>query len=389
MLSGRLIGLALCSVRAWRIKRGTEHCRSGACVKLGFVSITPGTRLRFLFFILFAATLLAGSLQPAWSAGQAQRSHSGLSAAHIAVVVNDASLDSQEVGSYYMNARNIPAQNLVHVNIPSNSSKISAGEFMLLKREIESQLSPDIQALVLMWTTPYAVECNSITAALTLGFDAAQCKNTCAVGKPNPYFNSKSTQPYQDFGMRLAMLLPIETVAGAKALIDRGVLSEFRIMPATAYLLMTSDHARNSRARFYPKSGSVPAKQLTIKTMQANALQNEQDIMFYLIGQPIVPNLDSLQFLPGALADHLTSFGGDLLGQHGQMSSLRWLEAGATASYGTVSEPCNHWQKFPHPQALLKYYLSGASAIEAYWKSVAWPAQGLFIGEPLAAPYRH
>ncbi|HEU4845882.1 MAG TPA: TIGR03790 family protein, partial [Burkholderiaceae bacterium] len=30
----------------------------------------------------------------------------------------------------------------------------------------------------------------------------------------------------------------------------------------------------------------------------------------------------------------------------------------------------------------------GATAIEAYWRSVAWPAQGLFIGEPLAAPYR-
>jgi hypothetical protein len=32
--------------------------------------------------------------------------------------------------------------------------------------------------------------------------------------------------------------------------------------------------------------------------------------------------------------------------------------------------------------------VQGNSAIEAYWKSVAWPTQGLFIGEPLAAPYR-
>ena len=35
------------------------------------------------------------------------------------------------------------------------------------------------------------------------------------------------------------------------------------------------------------------------------------------------------------------------------MSALDWLESGATASYGTVSEPCNHLQKFPHPQLLL------------------------------------
>jgi uncharacterized protein (TIGR03790 family) len=89
----------------------------------------------------------------------------------------------------------------------------------------------------------------------------------------------------------------------------------------------------------------------------------------------------------GALADHLTSFGGQLLDAQGQMSALDWLESGATASYGTVSEPCNHLQKFPHPQVLLLNYVQGATALEAYWRSVAWPAQGVFIGEPLAAPF--
>ena len=99
-----------------------------------------------------------------------------------------------------------------------------------------------------------------------------------------------------------------------------------------------------------------------------------------------VPYLQTITFLPGAIADHLTSTAGDLLGTS-QMSSLRWLEAGATASYGSVSEPCNYWQKFPNPAIMLKHYLAGETAIEAYWKSVAWPSQGLFIGEPLAAPY--
>ena len=90
--------------------------------------------------------------------------------------------------------------------------------------------------------------------------------------------------------------------------------------------------------------------------------------------------------MPGALADHLTSFGGQLTDSK-QMSSLRWLEAGATASYGTVTEPCNHLQKFPMPAVAMYHYLSGATAIEAYWKSVAWPGEGLFIGEPLARPF--
>ncbi len=35
----------------------------------------------------------------------------------------------------------------------------------------------------------------------------------------------------------------------------------------------------------------------------------------------------------------------------------------------------------------MNHYLQGETLIEAYWKSVAWPSEGLFIGEPLAAPY--
>jgi hypothetical protein len=36
----------------------------------------------------------------------------------------------------------------------------------------------------------------------------------------------------------------------------------------------------------------------------------------------------------------------------------------------------------------MRHYLDGETAVESYWKSVLMPAQGLFIGEPLAAPFR-
>jgi uncharacterized protein (TIGR03790 family) len=69
------------------------------------------------------------------------------------------------------------------------------------------------------------------------------------------------------------------------------------------------------------------------------------------------------------------------------MSALRWLEAGATGSYGTVVEPCNLTTKFPHPGLLLTYYRRGDTLLESYWRSVAMPEQGVFIGEPLARPW--
>jgi hypothetical protein len=99
-----------------------------------------------------------------------------------------------------------------------------------------------------------------------------------------------------------------------------------------------------------------------------------------------VPLLDSNTFLPGAIGDHLTSAGGVLFGGS-QMSSLRWLEAGATGSYGAVVEPCNFPAKFPVPAIVMAHYLQGETLIEAYWKSVLMPGQGLFIGEPLARPF--
>lgn len=330
--------------------------------------------------------LLASVFLALPAAAQMVAAPAGLRPAQLALVVNDDEANSVEIAEYYAKARAIPAHNIVHVKIPNRPRKLDPEQFRELKEQIDAKLGPEIQAVLMVWTAPYAVDCNSLTAAYTMGYDAAQCLKPCGPGKPSAYFNSPSARPYTDHGVRLSMLLPTESVEGAKALIDRGVLSGFRMPVASAYFLATSDAARNSRARFFPRSMALPAKKLAIKTLRQDSLENVQDIIVYETGAARVAKLETLRFLPGALADHLTSYGGDLLGE-GQMSSLRWLEAGATASYGTVTEPCNYWQKFPNSTVLLHHYVSGATAIEAYWKSVAWPSQGVFIGEPLAAPY--
>jgi uncharacterized protein (TIGR03790 family) len=308
---------------------------------------------------------------------------------NVALVINDADANSVKVGDYYRVARGIPLKNIVHVKILAAHSRLTLNEFTHLKWEIDSQLNSEEQVILLAWTAPYAVECNSITAALTFGYDAAQCKNTCSPGKLSPYFNSTSKKPFDDYSIRLAMLLPSDSFQRAKALIDRGVQSDAGVFRSTAYYLTTSDANRNSRARFFPPSGlNIPRSGLAVMNIKSDKLVGARDIMIYQTGLAWVEELDSLNFLPGALADHLTSSGGDLYGKD-QMTILRWLDAGATASYGTVSEPCNYWQKFPNPAVLLKWYVNGATAVEAYWKSVAWPAQGLLVGEPLAAPYAH
>ncbi len=324
---------------------------------------------------------------------------------NVAVVVNSADVNSLEIGRYYLKLRDIPKQNLIKVKIPNSPKMLTVAQFDQLKQKIVDQLKPDIEVILLVWTAPYAVECNSITSALTLGYDANQCLNTCSVGKPSAYYDSAVSRP-SALGLRLTMLMPTESIKQAKALINRGVLSNFQHSKfqhskflqsglqqsgsqhneTNAYFLITSDLQRSTRAIFFPKTSYIPDKKLQINTLLTDSIQHKKDIMFYQTGLISVPNLDTLTFLPGALADHLTSTGGDLQG-NGQMSNLSWLKAGATASYGSVSEPCNYWQKFSNSSVLLAHYLSGETAVEAYWKSVAWPSQGVFIGEPLAAPY--
>ena len=174
----------------------------------------------------------------------------------------------------------------------------------------------------------------------------------------------------------------------AKALIDRGVQSDGSFPAATTYLLSTSDKARNVRNPAYPQVEAMLKKaRMPVRRLERDAITDESDVLFYFTGIVNVEGLDTLTFVPGAIADHLTSAGGMLTDSH-QMSALRWLEAGATGSYGAVIEPCNMPQKFPHPALVIGRYLQGETLIEAYWKSVLMPGQGIFVGEPLAAPFR-
>ncbi|MEQ1815848.1 MAG: TIGR03790 family protein [Nitrosomonas sp.] len=336
----------------------------------------------FLAFILFSA---AFSVQV-----QAQTRISlpktGFTPEDIAVIINDDDPLSRQIGSYYQQARHIPESNMIHLRFSSEHSVMTPQEFQQLKTTID-RLTPDhVQAYAIAWTSPYRVGCMSLTSALAFGFDEKYCATECAPTAPNPYFNAPSQYPATDYKLQPAMLLAGTSFEHVKALIDRGIASDHSFPNGQAYLLSTSDKARNNRAMSYAQTAKGLADVFPLQILESNFISDQKDILFYFTGIIRVPMLETLGFLPGALADHLTSFGG-MLTDSPQMSSLRWLEAGATASYGTVVEPCSYPQKFPSPAVAMFHYASGTTAIEAYWKSVAWPGQGTFIGEPLAKPF--
>ena len=312
--------------------------------------------------------------------------HTGLTANEVALVINDDDPLSRLSGEYYRDARKIPPGNLIRVRFPPGRSALPVDEFAVLKAQIDRATPAHVQAYAVAWTQPYRVGCMSLTSALAFGFDSAFCSSACGATRPSPYFDSGSRYPAPEHAMRPAMMLAGTDFEQVRRLIDRGFAADRSFPSGKVWLLSTNDKARNVRAAHFERTAAALAGVFPVEVREGNAIGERGEVLGYFTGLAQVPDLATLQFLPGALADHLTSFGGQLT-DSSQMSSLRWLEAGATASYGTVVEPCSHPQKFPVPAIALFHYAAGASAIEAYWKSVAWPGEGVFIGDPLARPF--
>ena len=308
---------------------------------------------------------------------------------------------SEAITLAYQKARAIPEANMVRVTVPAASDVISASDFVGLKAAIDAQLPVRVQTTLVTWTQPSRVvgllgRCGmGLTSALAFDYSAARCGG-CTRTEASAYFDSDSTQPFAELNVRPSMMLGAATLEAAQALIQRGVAADGSAPSGTGYLLRTSDAARSRRFTDYlalPAAwGTAPG--LALRYLDASGadsnpqtLSDQTDVLFYFTGLAKVGQLARNRFLPGAAADHLTSFAGLLPGANDQMPATDWLAADATASYGTVEEPCNYAEKFSPASVLIEHYLRGATLIEAYWKSVAWPGQSLFVGEPLARPW--
>lgn len=323
----------------------------------------------------------------------------GITAREMGVLVNENDPQSQAVADAYLSRRKIPPQNVVRLSFPTGATTMSSADFAPLHAQAWSEAPAAVQAWAITWTTPYRVEGMAITSAFALGFDEEYyddhpvlvCEATAAVA----YADSDSVRPYDDFGIRPAMMLAGATLQDALDLIDRGSAADFQFPAGNGFLVRTTDMARSVRWPAmvstiddwsHAPAGLAMSYRDAVTAGDDEVVRNTDDLLFYLTGRATVAEIETNTYLPGAVCDHLTSFGGQLT-DSGQMSILRWLEAGATASFGTVIEPCNFTQKFPDPRTLTSWYFRGQTVVEAYWKSVAWPGEGIFVGDPLARPW--
>jgi uncharacterized protein (TIGR03790 family) len=323
----------------------------------------------------------------------------GLAPESLAVIVAQGDPTSEAIASYYQSKRGVPAANIIRVAVSTGSDTITAADFAILKSDLDARIPASAQATLITWTAPSRVSgtCTmGITSALAFGYDTKYCGTGCTTTAASAYFDSESSQPWSTHGIRPSMMLGASTLAAATALIDRGAAADATYPAGDGYLLRTSDANRNVRYTDYATLPTLWPGSTGLKlTYQDNSTGtssdmaiNKSNVLFYFTGLTQVTGIASNSYRPGAVADHLTSYGGRLPGANGQMPITAWLDAGVTGSYGTVDEPCNYTQKFSQASVLIDHYYRGDSLIEAYWKSVQWPGQGLFVGEPLAQPFR-
>lgn len=329
----------------------------------------------------------------------------GLTANELGVLVNELDPQSVLVADRYVAARGIPARNVVRLFFDAGTATtLPSAVFAPLKAQADAvALDAGLQAWAITWTRPYRVDCMSIGTAFAVGFDAGFCSTPCRATAALPTFDDEggrdggrsAHRPFDSFGVRPTMMLATGADAGtAFDVIARGVAADGTNPRGSGWFFRTTDAARSVRwSEFrnvtlpqWTPDGGLDLTYVDAMDGGAQVLSQATDVLFYFQGLASVASIGTNTYRPGAVADHLTSYGGQVP-TSGQMSVLRWLEAGATASYGTVVEPCNYTTKFPNTTVLLSHYYRGEPIIEAYWKSVSMPGEGLFVGEPLARPW--
>jgi len=324
----------------------------------------------------------------------------GGSGLNTVVVVNVESTNSLELGNYFCERRQVPPENVLRIDWPSPPTSWTSGQFqtnlllpllaMLADRQLTNQIDYVVLSMDIPFQTVFGSTYDSTTAVLFYGLKPDPV--TGAQSVLSSYAQSESifdqAKPATATGYSfLATMLTAGSLAQAKQLVDQGLASDSTFPHQLIVLAKTSDPLRNIRWPRFDNAifnARVLGNCLLTRT-NSDSPWGQTNVLGYETGLAdfsVMPHA----FVPGAMADSLTSYGGLIIGSSGQTSLLAFINAGAAGSYGTVSEPLADPSKFPDPIAYF-YQARGFSLAECYYQSIYCPFLGLVVAEPLAAPY--
>jgi hypothetical protein len=388
--------------------------------------------------VLAAAGILVSSTQ----------AFAGGSAENAILIIDPSNPTSMYVGNYYKNARNIPDTNVLYMSSVATSysafttTQQSAFAGSLVQRSVVDHADYVVIAPFGGFYIPYAgeptgpgssVTCGvpgrySLSAAYTLAQVSADFINTNTVSAPNQFYGDPTSSAL-GFSANQGYLNGVASAGGlAKkyyigallgytggpygnsvqdllTMIDRSVAVDGQGNGSSAtfyYMNNTSDPLRNARA--CGATGGCNSPTLYIAAAAnlnrvgfsgaavAGVLPAPGSIALGVMTGSATLGIPGAAFtlLPGAFADHLTSWGAlfDCTASC-QTPVSAWIIQGASASDGTVEEPCAETGIFPSAEFHF-YYAQGMSIGESYLRSLQWaPTHNLLYGDPLTRAFAH
>jgi uncharacterized protein (TIGR03790 family) len=370
--------------------------------------------------MLAAAALLTAPVAPA----RAQ------SAENVAVVINDASPESKQIGEYYIKARGIPAANVIRLQTTTDETIQPAAFLLTIQGPIAAALNRNnaqdrILYIVLTKGVPLRVAGTSgpegtvasVDSELTLLYRRMTGRSVLSRGKiANPYYlgarplAEAKTFAHRDHDIYLVSRLDAFTVDEAISLVvkaespsrDGRVVLDQR----DALVNRTGEEWMALAAQNLTKEGF--GNRVTLETTPKPARGISPVIGYFSWGSTDPQNrvrTTKMDFSPGALAatfvstdartfkeppaewvptnlnDRAQFFGGSPQSLVGDL-----IREGATGVAGQVSEP--YLESAVRPDILFPAYLSGFNLVEAFYLAIphlSW--QTVVVGDPLCAPF--
>lgn len=336
----------------------------------------------------------------------------------VLLLVNKQSADSVAVARAYMALRGIPRENTVVLPLPESITRqpaaVSPGDFTRLiwepaVRAAEARgIADHITAWVYATDFPVRVETDPPLSLQGITFlrnrpvaprlvRDGRYRSPLYAGPDRKRGLAHLSQSFGVYREWLGDDMPLPSMLlgyiGPRGNARARVLQCLRdgraadgTAPRGTVFFVTSDDIR-STCREWQYHGA--RKELEMRGVAAeitDRFPEGRDVLGILAGRPTVePGSGLNRYLPGSMAEHLTSFSA-VFDNPKQTKLTAWIEAGATASAGAVTEPRSIWTKFPNARFFV-HYASGCTMIESFFQSIGSPLQILLVGEPLACPW--
>ena len=353
------------------------------------------------------------------------------------IIVDPTDPESVYVGHYYQNARAIPDRNVLYMAPDGpNYSSVAGFQIPALLGTLESRGIDDHIDYVIIppggsfhvptvglidgLGCPAAVRRMAVSSVYTLAFSTEEILDgERTIFEDNRQYSTDPAPRAFDSGTSWLRGAPSEsadarryfagfmlgfsgergnTIDETLAMIDRSVAVDGTHPDGTFYMMRTDDIRSTPRHGYFDETAAALAAlggrgEVIYKVDDRVAVvpNGKHDALGVMTGLAS-PGIDAadMTLLPGAFADHITSFAGRF-DTPSQVKMSRWIAKGASGSMGTVEEPCVFGEgvtgKFPHPNLNLWYY-QGMSLGESLLRSIEWaPYQSLFYGDPLTRPF--